>query len=239
MTGGRPTTSADLAGQVGRRDDAGGDGVLEVVAHVGDAVGPGHHLALGRGRRGTVPGVVAHGVEGLGAQVERGQHDVGAVDGVVVAAGHEGREGVLAGVAGGAVAAVVAVAAAAVRATLSPAARAMDVATWATSMAWVSRVRRWSSSGAMKTWHLPARRRKGVACWMRSRSRSKQVRNAVGRLGPGRLPAPSARVAPGGQDVVRGRPPGPPLRAGPDPARRWRWARGHGEVIAGRTVARG
>ena len=43
-----PTTSVTVGGQVGRRDDAGVDRVLEVVADVGDAVGPGHHLALGR-----------------------------------------------------------------------------------------------------------------------------------------------------------------------------------------------
>src|SRR5690606_36844888 len=69
---------------------------------------PGHDLALGGGRRGPVPRVVPHGVVRLGAQVEGRQHDVGAVDGVVVAAGAERREGVHAGVAGRAVAAVVA-----------------------------------------------------------------------------------------------------------------------------------
>ena len=40
----------DLGGQVDGGDHAGVDGVLEVVADVGDAVGPGHDLALGRGR---------------------------------------------------------------------------------------------------------------------------------------------------------------------------------------------
>ena len=84
------------------------DGVLEVVADVGDAVGPRHDLALGGGRRGPRPGVVADAVERLGAQVERGQHDVGAPHGVVVALGEVGGEGVLAGVAAGTVAAVVA-----------------------------------------------------------------------------------------------------------------------------------
>jgi len=90
-----------------------------------------------------------------------------------------------------------AVAAAAVRATFRPAGRAMPTATWATSTAWVRRVRRWSSSGAMKTWHLPARRRNGREWWTRSRSRSKHVRNGSGSSWRARLPAPRARVAPG------------------------------------------
>ena len=89
-------------------DDAGGDGVLPVVADVGDAVGPAHHLALGGGRGRPGPAVVADAVEGLGAQVERGQRDVGPPRGVVEAAGEVGVEGVLAGVAARAVAAVVA-----------------------------------------------------------------------------------------------------------------------------------
>ena len=55
-------------------------------------------------------------------------------------------------------------------------ARAMLVATCATSSACVSRVR-WWSSGKMNTCVLPASRRNAVARWrMRSRSRSKQVR---------------------------------------------------------------
>ena len=43
------------------------------------------------------------------------------------------------------------------RATLSRQARAMAEATWATSRAWVRRVR-WWSAGKMKTWVLPAKR---------------------------------------------------------------------------------
>ena len=81
--------------------------VLEVVADVRDAIGPRHHLALGRGRRGPAPRVVAHAVERLDAQVERRERDVGAVDRVVVAAGHVRRERLLRRVAGRAVAAVV------------------------------------------------------------------------------------------------------------------------------------
>ena len=57
---------------------------------------------------GQRPRVVADAVEGLGAEVERRQHDVGAPDGVVVAVGEVGVEGVLGGVAARTVAAVVA-----------------------------------------------------------------------------------------------------------------------------------
>ena len=45
--------------EVGGRDHPGAHRVLEVVAHVGDAIGPRHHLALGRGGPRPVPGVVA------------------------------------------------------------------------------------------------------------------------------------------------------------------------------------
>ena len=84
---------------------------------------------------------------------------------------------------------------ASVRATLSPSARATPVATWATSSAWVSRVRMWSS-GKTKTWVLPASRRKALECRTRSRSRSKQVRNSSGSSWRARFPAPYPRVAP-------------------------------------------
>jgi hypothetical protein len=80
----------DRTGQVPRVHHTGRDRVLEVVADVGDAVGPADDLALGRRRRGTAPRVVADAVEGLGAQVERCQHHVGPVDGVVVAASTKG-----------------------------------------------------------------------------------------------------------------------------------------------------
>ena len=84
---------------------------------------------------------------------------------------------------------------ASVRATLSRVARATAVATWATSRAWVSRVR-WWSSGKTKTWVFPASRRKAVEWRIRSRSRSKQVRSGSGSSGRARFPAPAARVAP-------------------------------------------
>lgn len=51
--------------------------------------------------------MVADAVEGLHAQVERLEGDVGAVDGVVVSAGQIGGEGIFGGVAGGTVPAVV------------------------------------------------------------------------------------------------------------------------------------
>src|SRR4051794_2327392 len=79
----------------------------------------------------------------------------------------------------------------------------MPVATCATSTAWVSRVRRWSSSGAMKTWHFPASRRHGRECLMRSRSRSKHSRYGSGASGRMRSPAPTARVAPGASSSPR------------------------------------
>ena len=60
---------------------------------------------------------------------------------MLVTLGEEGVEGFLAGVAAGTVAAVVARAIASVSVAFKPALRAMDVATWATSSAWVSRVR--------------------------------------------------------------------------------------------------
>ena len=52
--------------------------------------------------------MIAHGVERLGAQIQRLEHDVGAVDGMVVATVDEGRERLFAGMTGGAVPAVVA-----------------------------------------------------------------------------------------------------------------------------------
>ena len=85
----------------------GADRVLEVRCAVGEPVGPGHDLALGRRGRRTGPRVVADAVERLGAQVERRQGDVGAPDGVVVPLGDEQVERVLARVATGPVAAVV------------------------------------------------------------------------------------------------------------------------------------
>ena len=81
-----PTTSATAIGQLVGADDAGAHRVFEVVAHVRDAIGPRDDLAFGRRRRRPVPAVVAHGVERFDAEVERREHDVGAVDRVVVAA---------------------------------------------------------------------------------------------------------------------------------------------------------
>ena len=88
---------------------------------------------------------------------------------------------------------------ASVSATLRPTAAATERATWATSSAWVRRVR-WWSSGKTNTWVLPARRRKALECRMRSRSRSKQVRNGSGASSASRSPAPNAREACGASD---------------------------------------
>ena len=49
---------------------------------------------------------------------------------------------------------------------------------------------------------------------MRSRSRSKQVRQGSGSSGRARWPAPSARVAPGGQPGLLDRFPGPAVEPG-------------------------
>ena len=92
---------------------------------------------------GPAPRVVADTVEGLDAQVERLQRDVGAVDGVVVAAGHVRRERLFRRVTRGTVTAVVRERDRLdVSGTHRPIARAMPVATCATSTACVSRVRR-------------------------------------------------------------------------------------------------
>ena len=66
-------------------DDAGGDRVLEVVRGVGDAVSPADHETLGCGGPRAGPAVVADAVKRLGAQVERGEHLIGAPHRVVVA----------------------------------------------------------------------------------------------------------------------------------------------------------
>ena len=102
-----PGRLGDRAGEHRRRHDAGRDRILEVVAHVGDPVGPGDDLSLRRGRSRAGPGVVADAVERLLAQVERIQDDVGPPDGVVVPLGHVGAQRVLAGVPTGPVPAVV------------------------------------------------------------------------------------------------------------------------------------
>ena len=103
-----PTTSATAAGRSVGAHDAGAHRVFEVVADVRNAIGPRDYLALGRRRRRPVPAVVADGVEGLLAQVEWSEHDVGAVDGVVIPARQIRRQRVLRRVTGGAVTAVVA-----------------------------------------------------------------------------------------------------------------------------------
>ena len=77
----------------------------------------------------------------------------------------------------------------------------MAVATCATSRAWVRRVR-WWSWGKTKTWVLPARRRNEVACRIRSRSRSKQVRHSSGSSVRARSPGPERPGGPGAKEAV-------------------------------------
>ena len=83
-----PQRAGDLVGEIGG-DDAGRHRVLEVVGAVGDAVGPGDHLALGVAGAGwdqewlRMPSRVS----GTGSA---GEDDVGAPGGVVVAAREEG-----------------------------------------------------------------------------------------------------------------------------------------------------
>ena len=102
------TPRADDLWQRQGSDDSRRHRVFEVVAHVGDAVGPTDHLTLGRERRGSRPRVVADAVERFGAQVERLQGDVGTPHRMIEAAGNIRRERVFAGVSAGAVAAIVA-----------------------------------------------------------------------------------------------------------------------------------
>ena len=126
---------------------------------------------------------------------------------------------------------------ASVSATFRAQARATLVATWATSRAWVSLVR-WWSSGKTKTWVFPARRRNAVAWRMRSLSRSKQVRHRSGSSGRARRPPPSPWVAPGASWSCSrpsragrsspGRPTsGPPVPPSPSPTEAWlsAWAK--------------
>src|SRR5712692_8499834 len=69
------------------------------------------------------------------------------------------------------------------RSSFSSSALAMVRATWVTSSVWVRRIRKWSPSGARKTWVLCASRRKALAWRMRSRSRWKAVRRGCGSSG--------------------------------------------------------
>ena len=90
-------------------------------------------------------------------------------------------------------------------------------------MAWVSRVRRWSSSGATNTWHLPASRRNGAACMDAVEVALEARAERVGLLGLGSVAGPAARVAPGASTASsstslasrgRARWPGSPTHAG-------------------------
>ena len=98
---------ADRCGKFVGSHHSRGDGVLEVVAHVGDAIGPTHDFALGcRGSR-SAPGVIANPVEGFGAQIQRNESDVGAPHGMVETTVDVRRQSVFARVTTGAVTAIV------------------------------------------------------------------------------------------------------------------------------------
>lgn len=69
--------------------------------------GPTHYFTLGRGGSGSRPRVIAHTVERLTTEVQRGQRDVGTPRGVVETTLEVGVESVFAGVPAGTVTAVV------------------------------------------------------------------------------------------------------------------------------------
>ena len=173
----------------------------------------------GEAGAGARPRVVADTIEGLVAQVERGQRHVRPPHRMVEPRRRKIPRASSLDVAPRPVPAVVPEGDRLGERHVEPTAPATAVATWATSSAWVRRVR-WWSAGKTNTWVLPARRRKAVECRMRSRSRSKQVRRGSGssarargpRRGPGwrrgRAPGPRApRV--GVAPRCRGRRPGP------------------------------
>ena len=63
---------------------------------------------------------------------------------------------------------------------------ASERATWVTCIVWVRRVTKWSPSGLRKTWVLCLSRRNALEWMIRSRSRSKAVRNSSGSSGRSR-----------------------------------------------------
>ncbi|MEY4223976.1 MAG: hypothetical protein RIS33_910 [Actinomycetota bacterium] len=81
--------SAHQRREIVGRNDAGRHRIFEVVAHVCDAIGPTDDFAFGCGRGRATPGVIANSVEGLGAQIERNECDVGAPQRVIESAGNE------------------------------------------------------------------------------------------------------------------------------------------------------
>ena len=94
--------------QLVETDESRRDGVFEVMANIGDAIGPRDGLSFRRRRRGPSPGVVANAVKRLGTQVQRTKRDVRTPNGVIEAALNEGIERLLARVPSRAVSTVVA-----------------------------------------------------------------------------------------------------------------------------------
>ena len=227
-----PHSARTASGSWRRGHDAGQDGVLPVVADVGDAVGPAHHLALGGRRRRARPAVVARSRRAVSAaQVERSEGDVGAPRRVVEPTGQVGVERVLAGVAARPVAAVVAEGDRLGEGHVQPAGPGDGRGD-------LGHLERVGEPGALVV--LRGRRRPGSCrpaggttseCRMRSRSRSKQVRQASGCSGSVRvagvggprrsrrqqrvLELPGAPIVPAAPAVEPG-PGGPTRGAGPD-----------------------
>ncbi len=198
----------DVLADVGDVEEAGFDAVVEVGGEVGDLVGEVDDLGFeGRALVEEVGGEVGVGGGGVVAGVlddafADGEGEVeAAVGGVAlleVLADAEGVEvvveaeavaleavveGALAGVAEGRVADVVDEGEGLGEVFVEAEAAATSRAICATSMVWVRRERKWSEAREVKTWVLPARRRKARDWTMRSRSRWKAVR--AGRGGAG------------------------------------------------------
>ena len=140
--------------------------------------------------------VVPDSVQGLGAEIERGGCDVGSPNCVVEALGQERRERLLARVASRTVATVVAEGDRLGQGDVEPA-RARYGGRNLRDLERVREPRPWWSAGKMKTWVFPAKRRNAGECMIRSRSRSKQVRQGSGASSVARLPALTDRVTPG------------------------------------------
>ncbi len=88
-------------------EEAGTEGIVEVMTAVRNPVGEANHATFRGTRRRPAPAVMSYAVHSLHAEVEGSEGDIGTPHGMVVAAWHVGAERVLAGVAEGTVATVV------------------------------------------------------------------------------------------------------------------------------------
>lgn len=78
-------------------DDASMDGILQVMGAVCDPISPADEFTLQGSRCRARPGVVPDPIQGLGRQIQSGQHNISPPGAVVVTFGKEGVEGVLGG----------------------------------------------------------------------------------------------------------------------------------------------